>query len=200
LEVEVYLIWNRFKYVLSPQFDIYTVVKDAVRNKVADIGFGTGFGTHLFNVNAKEVYGFEIDENAIQFAKSVFPFKNLHFEYGDIEKGIDGQVFNYIVMIDVIEHLKQDKVALDNVKKMMSKDGTFICSTPNRLSRYRKGESHVKEFAPKELEGVLKRHFVSVKICNYRLEPLASQYENPLLAVCRNDETVPQSTKGRSSG
>ncbi len=186
----MYLIWNRFKYVLSPQFDIYDVIKKVVRDKVADIGFGTGFGTHLLNVNAKEVYGYEIDENAIQFAKAVFPFKNLHFEYGDIVKGIDGQEFDYIVMIDVLEHIKEEKIALDNAKKIMAKDGTLILSTPNRLSRYRKGESHVREYAPKELEGILKRHFVSVSIRNYRLEPLASQYDNPLLAVCRNEGTI----------
>ena len=196
----MYLIWNRFKYVLSPQFDIYDVIKKVVRNKVADIGFGTGFGTHLLNVNAKEVYGYEIDENAIQFAKAVFPFRNLHYEYGDIVKGISGQEFNYIVMIDVLEHIKDEKSALENVKKMMAKDGTLILSTPNRLSRYRKGESHVREYAPKELEGILKRHFVSVSIRNYRLEPLAGQYENPLIAVCRNDETVPQSAKEKSNG
>jgi len=196
----MYLIWNRFKYVLSPQFDIYDVIKKVVRNKVADIGFGTGFGTHLLNVNAKEVYGYEIDENAIRFAKAVFPFRNLHFEYGDIVKGISGQEFNYVVMIDVIEHIKDEKNALENVKKIMAKDGTLILSTPNRLSRYRKGESHVREYAPKELEGILKRHFVSVRICNYRLEPLAGQYENPLIAVCRNDETVPHFAKEKSNG
>jgi len=191
----MYLIWNRLKYVLSPQYDIYNIVKKVVRNKVADIGFGTGFGTHLLNVNAKEVYGYEIDENAIQFAKDVFPFKNLHFEYGDIVKGITGQVFDYIIMIDVIEHIGKDRIALDNIKKIMAQDGTFICSTPNRLSRYRKGENHVREYAPKELEGILKRHFASVSLRNYRLEPLASFYENPIIAICRNSETVPQSKK-----
>jgi len=191
----MYLIWNRLKYVLSPQYDIYNIIKKVVRNKVADIGFGTGFGTHLLNVNAKEVYGYEIDENAIQFAKDVFPFKNLHFEYGDIVKGITGQVFDYIIMIDVIEHIGKDRIALDNIKKIMAQDGTFICSTPNRLSRYRKGENHVREYAPKELEGILKRHFASVSLRNYRLEPLASFYENPIIAICRNSETVPQSKK-----
>jgi len=196
----MYLIWNRLKYVLSPQYDIYSVVKKVVRDKVADIGFGTGFGTHLLNVNAKEVYGYEIDENAIQFAKDVFPFRNLHFEYGDIVKGISGQEFNYIVMIDVIEHIKDDKTAIDNVKKIMARDGSFILSTPNRLSRYRKGENHVREYAPKEFEAILKRHFVSVSLRNYRLEPLVSQYENPIIAVCRNSETVPQSKKEKQNG
>lgn len=190
------MIWNRLKYVLSPQFDVYNIIKDIVRDRVADIGFGTGFGTHLFNVNAKEVYGYETDEDAIQFAKSVFPFRNIHFEYGDILKGIDGSGFDYVIMIDVIEHIEKERIALDNVKKMMLPGGTFICSTPNRLSRYRKGECHVREYAPKEFEGILKRHFVSVSLRNYRLEPLASQNENPIIAVCRNDETVTQFKMG----
>jgi len=181
----MYLLWNRFKYVLSPQFDIYREVSMVVRDRVADIGFGTGFGTHLFNVKAKEVYGYDVDEDAIQFAKTVFPFKNLYFEYGDITEGIGG-AFDYVVMIDVLEHLKQDMTALKNIKEMMTDGGTFIMSTPNRLSRYRKAENHHREYAPKELEGKLKRIFVSVSLRNYRLEPLASQYENPILAICRN--------------
>lgn len=196
----MYLIWNRLRYLLSPQFDIYCVLKDIVRDKVADVGFGTGFGTQVLSVNAKEVYGFDIDEGAIRWSKDAFPHKNLHFEYGDIAKGITGQEFDYVVMIDVLEHIKDERIALGNVKKMMGKNGTFICSTPNRLSRYRKGENHVREYAPKELEGILKRTFISVSLRNYKMEPLASQYENPLLAVCRNDETVTHSVKEKKDG
>lgn len=184
----MYLLWNRFKYVLSPQLDTYEQIAKVIRDKVADIGFGTGFGTHLFNVNAKEVYGYEIDEDAIKFARNIFPFKNLHFEYGDIVHGISGPYFDYVIMVDVLEHLKQEIMALRNAKKMMKPGGTFIMSTPNRLSRYRKSESHVREYAPKELEGKLKRVFINVSLRNYRLDPMASQYENPILAVCRNEE------------
>lgn len=181
------LLWNRFKYVMSPQFDIYEQLSQVVRGSVADIGFGTGFGTHLFTVNAKEVHGFEIDEHAIQFANKIFPFKKIHFGYGDIAKGISGE-FDFVVMIDVIEHIKYDKRAFEGAKAMLAKGGTLILSTPNRLSRYRKSENHYREYAPKEFEGLLKRVFVSVQLKNYRLEPLVSQYENPILAVCRNEE------------
>lgn len=183
----MYLLWNRFKYVLSPQFDIYSTISNVVRDKVADIGFGTGFGTHLFNVKAKEVYGYEVDDDAINFAQKVFPFKNLCFEYGDITSGISGASFDYVVMIDVLEHIKQEMAALRNVKVMLKDGGTFIMSTPNRLSRYRKAETHYREYAPKELEGKLKRIFINVSLRNYRLEPLVHQYENPIIAICRND-------------
>jgi len=189
------IMWNRLKYVLSPQLDCYEQLRKIARGRVADIGFGTGFGMHLLAANAKQVIGYEIDEEALRFARDVFPFKNMSFEYGDIIKGISCEPFNYIIMVDVIEHLKKPEIALKNIKLMMAKGGTFICSTPNRLSRYRKSENHVREFAPKELEGILKRHFVSVSLRNYRLELLASQYENPLLAICRNEETVNQSKR-----
>lgn len=182
-----YDLWKRFQYMLSPQFDIYEQVATVVRGKVADIGFGTGFGTHILMQNAKEVYGFDVDENGIQFAQRVFPLKNLHFGYGDIKKGIGGE-FDFVTMIDVIEHIKKDKEALKNVKAMLNEHGTFICSTPNRLSRYRKSSGHVREYSPKELETLLKRVFVSVSIRDYRLQTIASHYQNPILAVCRNEE------------
>jgi len=182
------ILWNRLKYVLSPQFDIYKSISTITRGKTADIGSGTGFGTHLLTLNSDEVHGFEIDENAIRFAQEVFPFKQLHFQYGDIVKGINHNTFQYVIMIDVIEHIEQDKEALLNAKNMLAKGGTFICATPNRLSRYRKSENHVREYTPKELETLLKQVFILVNLKNYRLEPLISPYENPILAICRNGE------------
>ena len=180
------ILWNRFKYVLSPQFDIYTEVSKTVRGKVADIGFGTGFGTHLLTVHAKEVIAYDIDEGGINFAEKVFPLPKLRFTYGDINKGIDSTGFDYVVMIDVIEHMRYDKRVLENIKKMLNGNGTLIMSTPNRLSRYRKSVNHVREYAPKELEALCSKVFINVSLRDHQLEPLASQYQNPLVVVCRN--------------
>ena len=177
------IIWNRLKYVLSPQFDIYREVSKIVQGDVADIGCGTGFGTHLLTCNAKHVAGYEIDRDALRFAETVFPLKSLSFSYGDLVEGIEGQ-FDFVIMIDVIEHIKQDKQALINAKKMLHPGGKLIISTPNRLSRYRKSENHVREYGPKELEGILKRVYRKVELKNYKLKPLVSQYENPMIAIC----------------
>ena len=178
------LMWNRLKYVLSPQFDIYKEVAKIVQGEVADIGFGTGFGTHLLMVNATWVRGFEIDENAIHFARSVFPFFQLRFDYGDIVKGIKGE-FDYVVMIDVIEHIKEDKKALKSVKKMLAVNGKLICSTPNKLSRYRKAETHCREYSPAEFKDRLSEVFDFVELKNYQMKDLSSSYENPIVAICR---------------
>lgn len=178
-------LWKRLKYVLSPQFDIYEQVARAVRGKVADIGFGTGFGTNLLTQNADKVYGFEVDEEAILFARRVFPPMKLSFEQGDIEKGIEG-TFDFVVMIDVIEHLGEHKRALENVKKILVPKGFLICSTPNRLSRYRKSEGHVREYSLEEFRGSLKEIFPVVDMRNYNLQADASQYDNPIIGICCN--------------
>lgn len=181
------MLWNRLRYVLSPQFDIYEQIARIVRGRVADIGSGTGFGTHLFSVNAKEVCGYDISDPALNFSQRVFPLSKVCFRYGNIEKGINDTPYDFITMIDVIEHLKDQKHALHNVKELMAVNGTFICSTPNRLSRYRKSENHVKEFAPKEFETLLKTVFVNVSLRDYKLTPIVSSYENPMIAFCRNE-------------
>ena len=173
------ILWNRIKYLLSPQFDIYKQVSKVIHGQVADVGFGTGFGMHLLAQHA-EVVGYEIDENGIKFASDVFPA--LTFKYGDIRDGIESK-FDFVIMIDVLEHIRQDKKTLENAKKMLKPDGKLILSTPNRLSRYRKSDNHVREYAPKELEGILKRYYGSVKLLDYKLSPIVSDYENPLIAI-----------------
>ena len=174
------ILWNRMKYMLSPQFDIYKAVSKVVSGKVADIGFGTGFGMHLLAQNA-EVTGYEVDKGSIDFAQSVFPY--LTFKQGDIRKGIEGK-FDFVIMIDVLEHIRQDKKALGNARDMLTSKGKLIVSTPNRLSRYRKSKNHIREYAPKELEGILKRMFRVVELKDYQLKQLVNEYENPIIAVC----------------
>lgn len=177
------ILWNRLRYVLSPQFDIYEVLSNRVDGTVADIGCGTGFGTHLLMKNADSVHGFDVDEEAVSFARKVFPFDNIKFNLGNITEGIDG-TYNCVTLIDVIEHIQDDVLAVKNVKKMLSEHGVFICSTPNRLSRYRKADTHYREYSPDEFREVLKSSFRSVEMRNYQLETLVSNYENPMVAIC----------------
>lgn len=181
----MYEIWNRFQYMLSPQFDIYENVAKVVRGKVADIGCGTGFGTHILTRNAIEVHGYEIDNGALGFAHRVFANKRVWFSHGDIVKGIEGE-FDFVTMIDVIEHIEQDRRALQNCKAIMKDSGVFILSTPNRLSRYRKARTHIREYSHAELKTLLKQVFTSVDIRDFKLDAPTSKYSNPIVAVCGN--------------
>lgn len=174
--------------MLSPQFDIYEQVAGMVYGRVADVGSGTGFGTHLLSRNTERVRGYEMDEHARGFAQRAFSNGNIQFYELDITQPeevskVQGMA-NFVTMIDVIEHIEDDLGAIRNCKLLMMGDGKFICSTPNRLSRYRKSEYHVREYSPNELRNLMDLVFNEVDIVNFQLKPIESEYENPIIAIC----------------
>jgi 2-polyprenyl-3-methyl-5-hydroxy-6-metoxy-1,4-benzoquinol methylase len=182
----MYEIWNRLQYVLSPQFDIYEQIAKIVKGRVLDVGSGTGFGTHLLARHANEVHGLEIDPRAHQFSDRVFSNGNLLFNQGDITKlKKSKRRFDFITMIDVIEHISQDWIAVEKCAAILKPDGVFYCSTPNTMSRYRKSENHFREYSPSSLRNVLKPYFRHVSICDYSLRVANTNYINPMIAECR---------------
>ena len=181
-----YDLWGRLGYMLSPQFDIYEQVAKKVFGKVIDVGCGTGFGTHILTRNADFVLGLDIEEAAIRFAKRSFSNCKIKFDDFDITASYTYEPYPYdfIVMIDVIEHIENDSEAIRNCTKLLKNAGTFICSTPNRLSRYRKSEYHVREYSPNELRILMALVFNEVDIVNYHLKTIESEYENTIIAIC----------------
>lgn len=178
------ILWNRLRYMLSPQFDAYEQVAEQTHGRIADIGCGTGFGTHLLANGGNTVFAYEVDSEALKFAQRAFPSDRVTYSYGNIVKGIEDKDFDYVVMIDVIEHIGEDVQAVQNVHEMLKPGGVFICSTPNRLSRYRKSDNHVREYSPTELLELLEKVFGNVDIRNHKLERNDSMYINPLIGFC----------------
>lgn len=179
-----YDLWGRLTYVLSPQFDIYEQVAKVVHGNVADIGCGSGFGTHVLSRSADQVVGFEIDADARNFATRVFTNGNIRFDYGNIVGSMPDGEYDFITMIDVIEHIQEDSLAVQNCRRLLKPGGKFICSTPNKLSRYRKSNYHVREYSPQGFKALLSKFFQNVDILNYQLDPIESDYENPMIGVC----------------
>jgi 2-polyprenyl-3-methyl-5-hydroxy-6-metoxy-1,4-benzoquinol methylase len=176
------ILHNRIKYVLSPQFDIYKMISEVASfmgGKVADVGCGLGFGCHLFD----NVDGYDIDSDNVGAASQMFP--KIRFKIHDITKRPLPEEYDVITAIDVIEHIIKDKRFIKYVYNSLKSHGTFICSTPNRLCRYRKSANHIREYSPEELKKVLSRYFVNTDICTYGWKELQTGYENPLIAICR---------------
>lgn len=175
--------------MLSPQFDIYEQLSMMLFGYVADIGCGTGFGTQLFARNCKKVMGFDVDEKAVKFANRTFSNGKVNFYQADINDSIRGAAgMDFVVMIDVIEHIREDSAAVNACRDLLGKGGAFICSTPNRLSRYRKSEYHVREYSPTELKQLLIGSFETVDLMDFQLNPMESEYENPIVAICRKGD------------
>lgn len=125
-------------------------VKNWVRleGKTLDIGAGDGLITHLINAEG-------IDDNkiAVKLAKE----KRVNVKLGDVYNlDYDENVFDNILMGDVIEHLEYPDIAIKQVKRVLKPNGYFYVVTPPAKKDGLHDKYHYREYTPDELVDYLK--------------------------------------------
>ena len=138
--------------------------------RVLDAGCGTGYGTACLGRLAAQALGFDISEDAIAFAKKHYG-KQAKFRTGSAE-GIpeeDGS-FEVVTAFEVIEHLRNWPKLIEEANRVLTADGLFLVSTPNKAYYAEtRGESgpnpfHVHEFDYDEFRAALTAVFPRVAI------------------------------------
>jgi O-antigen biosynthesis protein len=97
--------------------------------KVLEIGCSTGTMSKRLAQNGCEVIGIEIDEDSAKIAKNycrdvlTCDVETIeHLPYCD---------FDFILLLDVLEHLRSPLESLTNLKVYLKKGGSIIVSIPN---------------------------------------------------------------------
>ena len=167
------VLWRRFVYYLSPQWDIYSRIGDQTRGKrVLEVGFGTGIGVLQYAQDAESVVAIEIDKAAVEFAMKVFPLHNVCWWVQDLLTYEVGE-FDYIVMIEVLEHIVDPEKALERIRDLLVPGGKALLTVPNALRHRHKDENLIeKERTPSGFSAELRRHFRDVVLLDYELQPL----------------------------
>lgn len=106
-------------------------------SRVLEIGPAVGTLTkHLKEDKQCIVDIIEIDEESGKRAARFARFSCIGLEQGDVEKDIwyaevQDQQYDYIVILDVLEHLKNAPKLLERLKKLLKDDGVLLISVPN---------------------------------------------------------------------
>lgn len=166
--------WHRYLHILD-------LVKD---KEVLDIACGTGYGTNLLAMNAKNITGIDISEKAILDSKKLYQQSNLNYLLGSIEKiPSKDKSLDIVVSFETIEHVSVELQFnfLKEVKRVLKDDGIFIVSTPEKYHysdiRNYKNEFHVKEFYEDEFQSFLNDYFSNI-IFNYQTTLIGSNIFN----------------------
>jgi len=94
--------------------------------KVLELGSGTG--DILAGLSPTVGLGIDISKEMVALSKKKYP--KLHFAQGTVENFRLKQKFDFVVMVDVIEHLYNHKQAFTNLKKQIGKT-PFIMTMDN---------------------------------------------------------------------
>ncbi len=98
---------------------------------VLDLGCATGYFGRELKKKGCQVIGVESDKLAAEIAKKYYQ----QVIVADLEEShrikIDGNKFDYVLLLDVLEHLRNRKLLFTVIHKWLKPQGILIISTPN---------------------------------------------------------------------
>ena len=145
--------------------------------EVLDIGCRDGGLTRFF-AEGNQILGVDIDQNALQRAKSELGIETLFFDLNGDWSDLGERSFDVVVAGEIVEHLFYPERVFEKVYTRLKDGGVFIGSVPNAFSlkhrlRYLKGSkvntplsdpTHINHFSEKDLKVTLEKHFDTVQI------------------------------------
>ena len=131
---------------------------------VLEIGCGTGFVLQgLSKFKNLKLYGAELEMNAIKFAKR--NLSNVEFFQLDARKLPFSEYFNAIATFDLLEHIEEDTLVMENIYKSLKTGGYFFISVPQHKWLWSKVDEvgcHKRRYTLDELTSKLRKARFSV--------------------------------------
>lgn len=114
-------------------FEAHRMVFDLIEtgSYVLDLGCATGYFAKELQKKACKVVGVDVEKSALKIAKQ-YCDKVIESDFEKInEVPIPKKSFDYILLLDVLEHLKKGEELLASIHQYLKPGGQLILSTPN---------------------------------------------------------------------
>jgi SAM-dependent methyltransferase len=133
--------------------------------RVLDAGCGVGYGSLLLRAaGATHVTGVDLSREAVQ-AANARAVAGVEFVCGDISAlPLEDASCDVTVCFEAIEHVDNQPLTLDELRRVLTPDGLLIISSPNRDVYQEGNPHHTHEYAPGELLGTLSERFANVRL------------------------------------
>ncbi len=100
---------------------------------------GSGFGQYVYRMSAIgknwNIKGVDVKQEQIddcnQFFNQISLKDRVHFEYADLVAFDEKEQYDFVLSVDVMEHILEDEQVFRNFHTAMKKDGMLLISTPS---------------------------------------------------------------------
>lgn len=166
------------------KYGVHAIVYNLVspNTEVLDIGCSTGYIANKLKEKNCKTWGIDINKKALQIAKN-HCHRVFHLDINNLKGLKINKKFDYVLLLDVIEHLTKPEDCLDSIQKFLKATGKVIISVPNiahisvRLKllygnfKYQKmgilDETHMRFFTKKSFIRILKDHNLMIERMDY---------------------------------
>jgi len=143
------------------------IKKYSTKKKMSILDFGSGSGTNIYMLSKYgEVDVYEKDNKTSNFLKKKFNRNGIKI----IKKCFSKKRYDLILVADVIEHIKNDKKIINNLNKILKKNGLIIVTVPAYQFLFSKKDQALKHFRRYNLNSLKKlfsSDFKTLKISYY---------------------------------
>ncbi len=138
----------------------YHAATEYVWGDVLEVGTGSGYGVQIIAPHAASFT--TIDKHIPP--QGVVEGENVVFRQATVPPlPFADESFDCVISFQVIEHIKDDRLFVAEVARVLRPGGIFVVSTPNITMSLTRNPWHVREYTPEELRALLEVSFTSVK-------------------------------------
>ncbi|GAB3660613.1 hypothetical protein GCM10028791_34650 [Echinicola sediminis] len=129
----------------------YIAAKPLVSGDLLEIGCGEGRGVEVLRENVSSYHGLDKIGEVIENLQRKFPEET--FEQAVIPplSTVPSEQYDTVVSFQVIEHIAEDKLFLEEIYRVLKPGGKAIISTPNIRHTLSRNPWHVREYTGNEL-------------------------------------------------
>lgn len=132
-------------------FKAYVVAEAYVKGDVLEVGCGEGRGFGLLIPKARSFTAVDKIKTATDQLQEKYPSARLVAMNIPPLTGLADNAYDLVVSFQVIEHIKDDVLFLQEIYRVLKPGGTALITTPNRRLSLTRNPWHIREYLPEEL-------------------------------------------------
>ena len=137
----------------------YKEAAKLVSGTVLEVGSGEGYG--IIELAPKADHYIAVDKYNTEISDELKKENNITFIQAEVPplKGIEDNSVDFVVTFQVIEHIDDDEIFLQEIHRVLKPGGKLILTTPNSMMSLTRNPWHTREYTPAQMGKVLKSSF-----------------------------------------
>jgi SAM-dependent methyltransferase len=149
---------------------MYNVIKPHCKGKILEIGCGIGNISEYFVNDNLDIVLSDLRDNYIEIVKKKFSKEVLKIDLVDADFDVKYSslvgTFDTVFALNVVEHIKDDVLAIKNCKKLLKKGGHLVILVPAYQSLFNNFDvelEHYRRYNHKSLKEIIYKNELTVK-------------------------------------